>query len=106
LVIEAEEKVRVLQENLRVAQSWEKSYFDKRRKPLQFEVGDHVYLRVSPTKGVPRFGVRGKLAPNMLVLMKSPKFADPWPIECNYPLHLQPSMISFMFLNSRSVFEF
>jgi hypothetical protein len=63
LVIEAEEKVSVIQENLRVAQFRQKSYFDKRRKPLQFEVGDHVYLQVSPTKGVQRFGVRGKLAP-------------------------------------------
>jgi hypothetical protein len=63
LVIDAEEKVRVIQENLRVAQSRQKSYFDKRRKPLQFEVGDHLYLRVSPTKGVQRFGVIGKLAP-------------------------------------------
>jgi hypothetical protein len=63
LVIEAEEKVSVIQENLRVAQSRQKSYFDKRRKPLQFEVGDHIYLRVSPIKGVQRFGLRGKLAP-------------------------------------------
>ena len=63
LVTEAEEKVRVIQENLKAAQSRQKSYFDKRRDPLQFEVGDHVYLRVSPTKGVQRFGVKGKLAP-------------------------------------------
>jgi hypothetical protein len=62
-VIEVEEKVKVIQENLRVAQSRQKYYCDKRRKPLQFEVGDHVYLWVSPTKGVQRFGVRGKLAP-------------------------------------------
>jgi hypothetical protein len=61
LVIEAEEKVRIIQENLRAAQSRQKSYFDKRRKPLQFEVGDRVYLQVSPTKGVQRFGVRRKL---------------------------------------------
>jgi len=64
LVTEAEEKVRVIQANLKAAQSRQKSYFDKRRKPLQFEVGDHVYLRVSPTKGVQRFGVKGKLAPH------------------------------------------
>jgi len=55
--------VRVIQANLKAAQSRQKSYFDKRRKPLQFQVGDHVYLRVSPTKGVQRFGVKGKLAP-------------------------------------------
>ncbi|WVZ52807.1 LOW QUALITY PROTEIN: hypothetical protein U9M48_003829 [Paspalum notatum var. saurae] len=41
----------------------EKSYSDKRRRPLVFEEGDHVYLRVSPMKGVHRFGVKGKLAP-------------------------------------------
>ncbi|WVZ49152.1 hypothetical protein U9M48_000529 [Paspalum notatum var. saurae] len=41
----------------------EKSYSDKRRRPLAFEEGDHVYLRVSPMKGVHRFGVKGKLAP-------------------------------------------
>jgi hypothetical protein len=63
LVIEVEKKVRVIHENLRVAQSRQKNYFDKRRKSLQFEVGDHVYLRVSPTKCVQRFRVRGKLAP-------------------------------------------
>jgi hypothetical protein len=52
--------VKVIQENLKAAQSRKKSYFDKRRKPLKFDVGDHVYLQVSPTKGVQRFGVKGK----------------------------------------------
>jgi hypothetical protein len=52
LVLEAEEKVRVIKKNLEAAQARQKSYHDKRRKPLQFEVGDHVYLKVSPTKGV------------------------------------------------------
>jgi hypothetical protein len=63
LVVEEEEKVRVIQENLKTAQSRQKSYFDKRRKPLKFDVGDHVYLRVSPNKGVQRFEMKGKLAP-------------------------------------------
>ena len=66
LVIEAEEKVKVIQENLRAAQDSQKSYFDKRKKPLQFDVGDHVYLRVSPTKVVQRFGIKGKLAPRYI----------------------------------------
>nr|CAB3504395.1 unnamed protein product [Digitaria exilis] len=60
---EVEEKVRIIRENLRTAQSRQKSYFDQRRRPLQFEAGDHVYLKVSPTKGVQRFGLKGKLAP-------------------------------------------
>jgi hypothetical protein len=63
LVKEAEEKVQVIQRNLRVTQSRQKSYADKRRRSLIFHVGDHVYLRVSPMKGVTRFGVKGKLAP-------------------------------------------
>jgi hypothetical protein len=39
------------------------SYANKRCRPLQFEVGDHVYLKVSPLKGIKRFGVKEKLAP-------------------------------------------
>jgi len=66
LVIEAENKVKVIQENLKAAQSRQNSYADKRRKSLQFEVGDHIYLRVSPTKGVQRFGLKGKLAPRYI----------------------------------------
>jgi hypothetical protein len=63
LVTEAEEKVKIIQSNLKAAQSRQKSYTDKRRKPLQFKVGDFVYLRVSPTRGIQRFGIEGKLAP-------------------------------------------
>ena len=66
LVTEAENKVKTIQPNLKAAQSRQKSYADKRRKPLQFEVGDHVYLRVSRTKGVQRFGLKGKLAPRYI----------------------------------------
>ncbi|WVZ70864.1 hypothetical protein U9M48_019498 [Paspalum notatum var. saurae] len=44
----------------------QKSYSDKRRRPLVFGEGDHVYLRVSPMKGVHRFGVKGKLAPRYI----------------------------------------
>jgi hypothetical protein len=63
IVTEAEEKVKDIQTNLKAAQSRQKSYADIRRRPLQFQIGDFVYLRVSPTRGVQRFGVKGKLAP-------------------------------------------
>ena len=66
LVTEAKRKVKVIRKNLEAAQVRQKSYHDKRRKPLQFEVGDFVYLKVSPTKGVQRFGMKGKLAPSAL----------------------------------------
>jgi hypothetical protein len=51
---------------LREAQARQKNYADKRRRPLIFQVGDHVYLKVSPMKGVSRFGVKGKLAPRYI----------------------------------------
>ena len=65
-MVKAEEKVKVVQENLKVAQSRQKSYIDKLRKPLEFSVGDHVYLRVSPARGVQRFGTKGKLVPRYI----------------------------------------
>jgi bacterioferritin (cytochrome b1) len=66
LVTEAERKVKLIRKNLEAAQAKQKSYHDKKRKPLQFEVGDFVYLKVSPTKGVQRFGIKGKLAPRYI----------------------------------------
>ncbi|WVZ93571.1 hypothetical protein U9M48_039540 [Paspalum notatum var. saurae] len=63
LVTQAEEQVKLIHSNLKRAQSRQKSYSDKRRRPLVFEAGDHVYLRVSPMKGVHRFGVKGRLVP-------------------------------------------
>jgi hypothetical protein len=63
LVKETEEKVRQVQNNMKIAQSRQKSYADKRRRPLMFNKGDYVYLKVSHMKGVNRFGVKGKLAP-------------------------------------------
>jgi hypothetical protein len=68
IVTEAEEKVKQIQENILAAQFRQKSYTDKRRSPLEFEVGDHIYLRVSPMKGVRRFGIKGKLAPRYIGL--------------------------------------
>jgi hypothetical protein len=57
------EKVR---ENLRVAQSRQKSYADKTRRELTFAVGDRVYLKVSPLRGTKRFLVKRKLAPRYM----------------------------------------
>jgi hypothetical protein len=55
IVTGAEEKVKQIQENILATRSHQKSYADKRRRPLEFEVGDHVYLGLSPMKGVRRF---------------------------------------------------
>jgi hypothetical protein len=61
MVKETEEKVQRIIHNLKESQARQKSYADKRRKPLYFQVEDYVYLKVSPMKGVSRFMVKGKL---------------------------------------------
>ncbi|GKC71765.1 putative reverse transcriptase domain-containing protein, partial [Tanacetum coccineum] len=63
IVQETTEKIIQIKERLKMARSRQKSYADKRRKPLEFKVGDRVLLNISPWKGVVRFGKKGKLAP-------------------------------------------
>ncbi|KAL8260977.1 hypothetical protein R6Q59_025026 [Mikania micrantha] len=63
IIQETTDKIRQIRDNLLAARSRQKSYADKRRKPLEFEVDDMVLLKVSPWKGVVRFGKKGKLAP-------------------------------------------
>jgi hypothetical protein len=88
LVKEAELRVRHIQDNLKATKSCQETYTNKRHWPLEFKVGDHVYLRVSRVKGVKRFGVKGKLAP---------RYIKPFPIleKCRtvaYKLDLPPSL--------------
>jgi hypothetical protein len=66
LVKDAEEKVQVIRENLKMAQMRQQSYHDNGTAPRHFEVGDFVFLKVSHTKGVQRFGIKGKLAPRYI----------------------------------------
>jgi hypothetical protein len=63
ILLEAEENIKMVRENLKIAQSRQRSYANTRRRELSFEVGDFVYLKVLPIRGVRRFGVKGKLAP-------------------------------------------
>nr|GEW41643.1 putative reverse transcriptase domain-containing protein [Tanacetum cinerariifolium] len=76
-------------ERLKVARDRQKSYADKRRKPLEFSVGDKVLLKVSPKKGVVRFGKRSKL---------SPRYVGPFEIverigPVAYRLHLPQELV-------------
>ncbi|GJV06108.1 putative reverse transcriptase domain-containing protein [Tanacetum coccineum] len=66
LVQETTEKILQIKDRLKAARDRQKSYVDKRRKPLEFSVGDYVLLKVSPWKGVVRFGKKGKLAPRFV----------------------------------------
>ena len=55
-------KVDLIRRHLLTTHSRQKSYTDRRRRPLKFEVGDHVFLKVMPTRGAVRFSKRGKLS--------------------------------------------
>ncbi|RVW65013.1 hypothetical protein CK203_062551 [Vitis vinifera] len=90
LVQETTNKIQVVRDRLLVAQSRHKSYADHRRRPLEFQIGDHVFLHVTPWKGVFRFGKRGKLAP---------RYFGPFEIlqkigEVAYKLALPPQLSS------------
>ncbi|GKD33465.1 putative reverse transcriptase domain-containing protein [Tanacetum coccineum] len=66
IVHETTEKIIQIKKRIQAARDRQKSYADRRRKPLEFEVGDKVMLKVSPWKGVIRFGKRGKLNPRYI----------------------------------------
>jgi hypothetical protein len=66
IIQEAEEQVHQIRENLRTAQSRQKSYAETRRRLLEVKEGDHVYLKVSPLRGMRRFKFKGKLSPLFL----------------------------------------
>jgi hypothetical protein len=66
LVEEAEMTVSRIQDNLRVVKSCQESYANRRRQPLEFALGDDVYLKVLPLKGMKRFGMKGKQAPRYI----------------------------------------
>jgi hypothetical protein len=89
LVTEAEEMVHRIQSNLKAVRARQKSYANKRCRSLEFEAGDHVYLHVSPTWGVKRFGINDKLAPYYIGLF--PVLAKLGAVA--YRLELPPSMV-------------
>ncbi|GJU75670.1 putative reverse transcriptase domain-containing protein [Tanacetum coccineum] len=63
LIQETTEKIVLIKQRMQAAQDRQKSYADWKRKPMEFEIGDRVMLKVSPWKGVVQFGKRGKLNP-------------------------------------------
>ena len=88
LIQEMTDQVRIIQSKMRAAQDRQKAYADRERRLEAFEVGEKVLLRVSPTRGVKRFEMKGKL---------SPKYIGPYEIlerigEVAYRLALPPSL--------------
>ena len=82
------EKVSLIRLCLLTAQSLQKSYADVRRRPLDFEVGDHVFLKVMPKRGVVKFGKHGKLSLRFIWPFKILE----WVGTIAYRLALPPSM--------------
>ena len=88
---EAEEQVQLIREHLKTAQSRQKSYADPKHRDVTFSIGDFLYLRVTPLKGMQRFHVKGKLAP---------RYIGPFKIlarhaEVAYQLELPPVLSEF-----------
>ncbi|KAD4586093.1 hypothetical protein E3N88_23694 [Mikania micrantha] len=88
LIQETTDKIALIQERIKAARDRQKSYADNRRRPLEFQIGDLVMLKVSPWKGIFRFGKRGKL---------SPRFVGPFKIlerigSVAYRLELPPEL--------------
>ncbi|GKE95695.1 putative reverse transcriptase domain-containing protein, partial [Tanacetum coccineum] len=88
LVQETTNKLVVIKEKLKVARDRQKSYADNRRKPLEFEVGDRVMLKVSPWKGVVRLRKKGKLAPRYVGPFKILKRIGPVAYRLRLPEEL------------------
>ncbi|GJW09121.1 putative reverse transcriptase domain-containing protein [Tanacetum coccineum] len=88
LVQETTKKISQIKDRLKAARDRQKSYADKRRKPLEFSVGDYVLLKVSPWKGVVRFGKKGKLAPRFVGPFEIIKKVGPVAYQLDLPEEL------------------
>ncbi|XP_020243251.1 uncharacterized protein LOC109821475 [Asparagus officinalis] len=100
-IVQTIDKIKAIRERLKSAQDRQKSWADAERRPLQFQVGKHVFLRISPTRGVIRFRSRGKLSPRFIgpfeILERVGEVVGPFEIlervgEVAYRLALPPSL--------------
>ncbi|WVZ80660.1 hypothetical protein U9M48_028118 [Paspalum notatum var. saurae] len=88
MFVEAAENVAKVRENLKISQSRQKSYADKRRRELMFDEGEFVYLMVSPLCGTKRFHTRGKLAPRYIGPFRIKQKVGDLAYERELPEHL------------------
>ena len=89
LIQETEEKVKMIKERLKVAANRQKSYANLKRKDIQYEIGEKVFLKVSPWKKVMRFGENGKLSPRFIGPYEVIEKLDPVAYKLALPLELE-----------------
>ncbi|XP_047264618.1 uncharacterized protein LOC124896821 [Capsicum annuum] len=87
-ILEAITKVQLIRERLKTDHSYQKSFADVRRRELEFEVCDWVFLKVSPMKGIMRFGKKGKLSPQFVGSYDIVKRIGELAYEVNLPSEL------------------
>ncbi|KAJ9553660.1 hypothetical protein OSB04_017705 [Centaurea solstitialis] len=88
IVQETTDKIAIIRDRLKAAQDRQKIYADNRRKPLEFRVGDRVFLKVSLWKGTVRFGKRGKLNPRFVGRFKITERIRPVAYKLELPTEL------------------
>nr|GEW53119.1 putative reverse transcriptase domain-containing protein [Tanacetum cinerariifolium] len=104
LIRETNEKIMQIKNRLLTAHSRKKSYADMRRRPLEFNVGDKVMLKVSPWKGVTRFGKRGKLSPRFIGPFKILERVGPVAYKLELPRELKGIHNTFHVSNLKKCF--
>jgi len=88
MIQDMKDKIFIIRRRMLTAQSRQKSYADKHRRQLEFNVGDLVYLKVSPMKGVVRFGKKEKLNPRFVGPFEVKEVVDP----VAYKVELPPAL--------------
>ena len=102
LVQDAADKVRVIRQRMKEAQDRQKSWADQKRRVLEFNVGDHVYLKINPIKSIHRVRTQGKL---------SPRYIRPFEVlerigELAYRLALPPNLSAFYDILRASIHKY
>ena len=92
VIVKITEKMHVIRDRLKIVQSHSKSYVDLHRQEVEHDVGDYIFLKVSPMHGVTRFGIEGKLAPRCVGLLRSSRelvtLLIAWDCQLNWVMHM------------------
>ncbi|PKU59199.1 hypothetical protein MA16_Dca026721 [Dendrobium catenatum] len=89
LVDEATNKIRLIRDRLKAVQDGQRKHYDAKHRPVEFEVGEFVFLKVSPMKGVQTFGKTGKLSPRFIGPYEIIEKIGNMPYRLDLPVHMQ-----------------